>query len=373
MNAQELRNLQEAYLEVYDLDEKSVSWDTGKTASGVSPRDAAARRQAELQSSSNPADKVRASQVGAIRSNMRAAIQQTGTTSPNQLRSAGPIASQRFKNAAIRQRGGSPSSVPIKTVPGLKDANKSAQTRRGGGSSAQGVGSPSGTTGRFQVGGGQGYGISGIKLANSFDPFDIVIGHLLDEGYADTEQAALKIMVNMSEEWRENIIEAEVLAKKDDVEGTGTGANWKAKSWTNTEKSRYSSYKKPAAPAAKSSGDSPKAPGSAPARPQTTKSDVDLYKLQSRDNRRGEYEGSSAMRGKVQKLKDMEDLESLEQRRNQRWAKNELQPGVSGTRSVAGVEADYMRAQGRSFGINPKDTEKSIDTVMQRRKQAAGM
>ena len=250
MNAQELRNLQEAYLEVYDLDEKSVSWDTGKTASGVSPRDAAARRQAELQSSSNPADKVRASQVGAIRSNMRAAIQQTGTTSPNQLRSAGPIASQRFKNAAIRQRGGSPSSVPIKTVPGLKDANKSAQTRRGGGSSAQGVGSPSGTTGRFQVGGGQGYGISGIKLANSFDPFDIVIGHLLDEGYADTEQAALKIMVNMSEEWRENIVEAEVLSKLGGVEGTGVGKDFKKRSWTDTEKSRYSSYKKPAAPTA---------------------------------------------------------------------------------------------------------------------------
>ena len=37
------------------------------------------------------------------------------------------------------------------------------------------------------------------------------------------------------------------------------------------------------------------------------------------------------------------------------------------------VESDYMRAQGRSFGINPEDTEKSIDTVMQRRKKAAGM
>lgn len=42
---------------------------------------------------------------------------------------------------------------------------KPMRTIRGGGSSAQGVGSPSGTTGRFQVGGGQGYGISNIKLA----------------------------------------------------------------------------------------------------------------------------------------------------------------------------------------------------------------
>ena len=43
--------------------------------------------------------------------------------------------------------------------------------------------------------------------ANSFDPFDVVIGHLLDEGYADTEEAALVIMANMSEEWRESIVE----------------------------------------------------------------------------------------------------------------------------------------------------------------------
>jgi hypothetical protein len=43
-------------------------------------------------------------------------------------------------------------------------------------------------------------------LVQSFDPFDVVLGHLIDEGYADTEQAALQIMANMSEEWRENIL-----------------------------------------------------------------------------------------------------------------------------------------------------------------------
>jgi len=45
------------------------------------------------------------------------------------------------------------------------------------------------------------------KLFNSVDMFDIIKGHLLDEGYADTEQAALAIMANMSEEWRQDIIE----------------------------------------------------------------------------------------------------------------------------------------------------------------------
>lgn len=41
----------------------------------------------------------------------------------------------------------------------------------------------------------------------SVDLFDLVKGHLLDEGYAETEEAALQIMANMSEEWREGILD----------------------------------------------------------------------------------------------------------------------------------------------------------------------
>jgi len=41
----------------------------------------------------------------------------------------------------------------------------------------------------------------------SFDLFDVIKGHLLDEGYADTEDAALAIMANMSEEWKQSILE----------------------------------------------------------------------------------------------------------------------------------------------------------------------
>ena len=47
-------------------------------------------------------------------------------------------------------------------------------------------------------------------LVQSFDPFDIVMGYLIDEGYAETEEAAAVIMVNMSEEWRECILEADL-------------------------------------------------------------------------------------------------------------------------------------------------------------------
>jgi len=47
------------------------------------------------------------------------------------------------------------------------------------------------------------------------DLYDIILSHLIGEGYADTEQAAEAIMVNMSEEWRESIVEAFVDPEND--------------------------------------------------------------------------------------------------------------------------------------------------------------
>ena len=40
------------------------------------------------------------------------------------------------------------------------------------------------------------------------DLFDVILEHLLEEGYAETPEAAIKIMTNMGEEWRESIVEA---------------------------------------------------------------------------------------------------------------------------------------------------------------------
>ena len=51
-----------------------------------------------------------------------------------------------------------------------------------------------------------------------FDLYDIILSHLLDEGYAETPEAAEAIMVNMSEEWRESVVEARVDAGKTDDE-----------------------------------------------------------------------------------------------------------------------------------------------------------
>ena len=45
----------------------------------------------------------------------------------------------------------------------------------------------------------------GQGIQDSYDYYDIIFTHLLDEGYAETPEAAEAIMVNMSEEWRDSI------------------------------------------------------------------------------------------------------------------------------------------------------------------------
>ena len=45
-----------------------------------------------------------------------------------------------------------------------------------------------------------------MGIGESFDLYDIILSHLLDEGYAETPEAAEAIMVNMSEEWMGSII-----------------------------------------------------------------------------------------------------------------------------------------------------------------------
>ena len=47
---------------------------------------------------------------------------------------------------------------------------------------------------------------STFDVDESFDLYDIILSHLLDEGYAETVESAEAIMVNMSEEWMGSII-----------------------------------------------------------------------------------------------------------------------------------------------------------------------
>ena len=46
------------------------------------------------------------------------------------------------------------------------------------------------------------------KQEESFDLYDLVLAHLIDEGYAETQEAANAIMANMSEEWVDAIVDS---------------------------------------------------------------------------------------------------------------------------------------------------------------------
>jgi hypothetical protein len=62
------------------------------------------------------------------------------------------------------------------------------------------------------------------------DLFDYLLEYLVAEGYADTNDAAIAIMANMSEEWKESIVEeykdfptAKVMKKAGDLMGSSAG------------------------------------------------------------------------------------------------------------------------------------------------------
>jgi hypothetical protein len=142
MNSQELRALQEAYNQVYELDESAI---------GDRARNAVADQRLD-------------------------AAQRDTQQSVDKLANREKVTKASAHIAAKRVEG----NVKM--------------------SSAYGPQRPKpGTTGAY-------------RIADSFDLYDIILSHLLDEGYADTQEAAEAIMVNMSEDWRESIMEADSLA-----------------------------------------------------------------------------------------------------------------------------------------------------------------
>ena len=64
-----------------------------------------------------------------------------------------------------------------------------------------GKGSPRGKMGEINA------ALTNPRLREETDLFDAILEHLVAEGYADTNESALVIMANMSEEWRESIVD----------------------------------------------------------------------------------------------------------------------------------------------------------------------
>ena len=67
----------------------------------------------------------------------------------------------------------------------------------------------------------------------NYDMFDVILEYLVAEGYADTNESALVIMANMSEEWRDSIVEGEEKDEEPKKPFTGEGPK-KPKGWRPT-------------------------------------------------------------------------------------------------------------------------------------------
>ena len=49
--------------------------------------------------------------------------------------------------------------------------------------------------------------LSNVKIGESVDTYDLVLTHLLDEGYCNSQESATKMMAAMSQDWINSIIE----------------------------------------------------------------------------------------------------------------------------------------------------------------------
>jgi hypothetical protein len=343
MNAQDIRNLQEAYLEVYDLDEAEVL----------------------AQKSGSPGTvQVKKTREGGFFGIGGREVNKPvpGTFKPKDVPS---IDAARYNTGIDRKFGVDPSDTHSTAASSVqhraRSAGDSGYMKVKDPSSIPDTGRPNRPTPARSS--DQNYAIragSDIVRMNRLareqvDIYDIILSHLLDEGYAETPEAAEAIMVNMGEEWRESIMEMDDFA--------AGGGNAKIKQTGMNKDQVIALGKKNLANVAKKQ---------TPQQPQSSSqpSQVPAPTSNSRTFKSG-YEGKSAIRGKIERLRDDEELDALQQKRNQRWAKNELRPGPSGIRSIADVDADRMRSQGQDWGIDPKETEKSIKIVMDRRRRAA--
>jgi hypothetical protein len=117
------------------------------------------------------------------------------------------------KLARQTQRGVTTGDNPFDLLRSAATETKPLSKSKGGGNSAPDVTDDPNSKPiaarlkNYKPMGGARYGIAGVGLADSYDLYDIILSHLLDEGYADTQEQAEAIMVNMSEDWRESICE----------------------------------------------------------------------------------------------------------------------------------------------------------------------
>ena len=194
MNSQDLHNLQEAYSQVYSLDEERAPgvkpYKPGPTQAEVrADAKKAAKKKAEKakgQTGYGPEEKFkdwkdRATPASTLKrkgGETETVSQRMDREKPYGKRMTGPLA---------RAQGSRTASAVTRTIEGPGEPQAVTMPRKGRGEKAK----PS----------------KEIIRKEGFDMFDYLMEYLVAEGYAETNDAAIAIMANMSEEWKQSILE----------------------------------------------------------------------------------------------------------------------------------------------------------------------
>jgi hypothetical protein len=187
MNSQELRNLQEAYIDVYDnIMEKEDSPYEKASDAALDARYGYGRASGDKRSFGRAAN--RSSAAAALRALRRGERSGSGT-------------STEAGSDAVHQGWARTAKTSADQTPEKKE-------RRAGLANTPYSKLPEDEKEKDRV------SFNAVRAVynrnktqkEEFDIYDIILSHLLDEGYAETPEAAEVIMVNMSEEWRESIV-----------------------------------------------------------------------------------------------------------------------------------------------------------------------
>jgi hypothetical protein len=201
MNSQDFRNLQEAYLDVYyELDEGRG--DDLRTKHGLKPGEVSTKlsKRAEIKALNigrrthfdreRSDSLLRLSGLSKERSQGETPAGNSRWNSEGQLRdirSRGGRPSNRYDAGAGRDRGNIEQRL-LDWASGKRDNPNMTDSER-----------------RFAH--HNRYADPYAVRNEQVDLYNIILSHLLDEGYAETPEQAEVIMVNMSEDWRESICE----------------------------------------------------------------------------------------------------------------------------------------------------------------------
>jgi hypothetical protein len=170
MDAQDFRSLQEAYLDVYtELDEAEGSY--GQTPKAHADFASLAAKRQQKPASQYP-------QRGAKTKAVASAEKHTERSKPTPAhRGRGPMDDESREYSREKSEVYSGGGVSDKGGTVTKNPKKLRKQKAMG------------------------------EIGEQVDVYDIILSHLLDEGYAETVEAAEVIMVNMSEDWRQDIME----------------------------------------------------------------------------------------------------------------------------------------------------------------------